>query len=256
VKLNPLSILLGVALLGTSACRETHEHDEGDEHAAEGHGHEGHVHGGHGHEHGGEGEPGASFKADKGITLSDEVRKLMELQVSAVELRAITPKLLFNAQVYQSGASSFASAILPVTTGMPPTVGTTVPVKTVEGKSFTGTITEVQTNSAAAFGGMEVLLELPTTLPMNSHLTGELVLQKREALQVPASAVLRTVEGAFVYAQNGEAYLRTAVQTGEVQQGMVEVVAGLKAGVEVVAYPVQTLWLIELRAVKGGGHSH
>jgi len=36
----------------------------------------------------------------------------------------------------------------------------------------------------------------------------------------------------------------------------VEIVDGLLAGDAVVTKPVQTLWLIELRATKGGGHSH
>ena len=36
----------------------------------------------------------------------------------------------------------------------------------------------------------------------------------------------------------------------------VEITDGLLAGDQVVTKPVETLWLIELRATKGGGHSH
>jgi hypothetical protein len=246
VKSHPLRILLGLALLCAPACREQPGHAEDQEHGAEG----------HDHEHGGETAHGARFKAGKGITLSDEVRKLMELQTTEAALGTTAPQRPFHAQVYRSGATSFASAILPVAALPVPSAGAAVSLKTGEGEAFTGIITAVHTNSAAAFGGIELLLEVPVTLPLNSQLRGELASAKREAVQVPEGAILRTVEGAFVYVQNGAAYRRTAVQTGGVQQGMVEVVAGLPAGAEVVAYPVQTLWLIELRAVKGGGHSH
>jgi multidrug efflux pump subunit AcrA (membrane-fusion protein) len=43
---------------------------------------------------------------------------------------------------------------------------------------------------------------------------------------------------------------------GSEADGWVEITDGLLAGDQVVTKPVQTLWLIELRATKGGGHSH
>jgi multidrug efflux pump subunit AcrA (membrane-fusion protein) len=73
---------------------------------------------------------------------------------------------------------------------------------------------------------------------------------------VPKSAVLASAEGNFVYVVNGEAYLRTAVKTGVEAEGLVEVTDGLLAGDVVVTRPVEKLWIIELRATKGGGHSH
>ena len=73
---------------------------------------------------------------------------------------------------------------------------------------------------------------------------------------VPESALLRTSEGAFVYAVNGDAYFRTAVKIGATAEGFIEITDGLLSGDAVVTKPVETLWLIELRATKGGGHSH
>jgi len=55
---------------------------------------------------------------------------------------------------------------------------------------------------------------------------------------------------------HGDAYLRTAVKTGAEADDQVEITDGPSAGDRVVSTPVQALWLIELRATKGGGHSH
>jgi multidrug efflux pump subunit AcrA (membrane-fusion protein) len=55
---------------------------------------------------------------------------------------------------------------------------------------------------------------------------------------------------------NGEAYQRTAVKTGAEADGLVEITDGLLEGDSVVTKPVESLYLVELRAVKGGGHSH
>ena len=73
---------------------------------------------------------------------------------------------------------------------------------------------------------------------------------------IPKSSLLRTAEGTFAYVVNGDAYLRTPVKLGAEGEEWIEVADGLLAGDEVVTKPVETLWLIELRATKGGGHSH
>ncbi len=73
---------------------------------------------------------------------------------------------------------------------------------------------------------------------------------------IPRSALLGTSEGTFVYAVNGDAFFRTAVKVGAEADGLVEITDGLFAGDAVVTRPVETFYLIELRATKGGGHSH
>ena len=67
---------------------------------------------------------------------------------------------------------------------------------------------------------------------------------------------MRAADGTFVYTINGNAYFRTAVKIGAEAEGFVEVTDGLLSGDVVVTKPVEKLWLIELRATKGGGHSH
>ena len=71
-------------------------------------------------------------------------------------------------------------------------------------------------------------------------------------LVVPKSAVLDTTAGASVYVENGEYYKRSAVKTGRAFADLVEIVEGVYEGDKVVTVAAKTLWLIELRAVKGG----
>ena len=56
--------------------------------------------------------------------------------------------------------------------------------------------------------------------------------------------------------QNGDHLLRTPVTTGVENAEHVEITDGIYVGDVVATHPVETLYLIELRATKGGGHSH
>ncbi len=78
----------------------------------------------------------------------------------------------------------------------------------------------------------------------------------RENPVVPLSAVLHAAAGTFVYVENGERLLRQEVKVGEELGGQIEILDGLYPGDRVAVKPVEWLYLIELRAVKGGGHSH
>jgi multidrug efflux pump subunit AcrA (membrane-fusion protein) len=60
------------------------------------------------------------------------------------------------------------------------------------------------------------------------------------------------VEGPFVYTANGSHFTRTVVRLGAVSDGWVEVVDGLYAGDSVVSKAADTVWMIELCALKGG----
>jgi hypothetical protein len=71
-------------------------------------------------------------------------------------------------------------------------------------------------------------------------------------LVVPESAVLNTTAGTSVFVENGSYYKRSPVTVGKTFEDMVAITEGLYEGDNVVAEAAQTLWLIELRAVKGG----
>jgi multidrug efflux pump subunit AcrA (membrane-fusion protein) len=76
--------------------------------------------------------------------------------------------------------------------------------------------------------------------------------RRREATIIPASAVVESVRGSFVYAANGGAFLRTPVVLGSRQGDRIEVVDGLFEGDEIVTAGASALWMIELQAVNGG----
>lgn len=81
----------------------------------------------------------------------------------------------------------------------------------------------------------------------------------RNTIAIPADALLRTIKGDFVYVANGEWFLRTAVETGAVANGWIEITAGLYEGDQIVVRGVQPLWLAEVHAVNGGvgcAHGH
>jgi len=73
-----------------------------------------------------------------------------------------------------------------------------------------------------------------------------------EARGIPASALLRTIKGDFVFVANGDWFLRTPVTLGVRDGDWIEVRDGLYEGDRVVVRGVRALWLAELQAVNGG----
>ena len=122
--------------------------------------------------------------------------------------------------------------------------------------ALTGKFVRLIQQTPGAYGQSEALIEFAdvdgrflvgsSLLVRFSHSDG------RSALSIPESAVIDGVAGAFVYAANGEHFTRTQVKVGSVTDGWVEVIDGLYAGDVVATKAVDSLWLIELCALKGG----
>ncbi|HTD65796.1 MAG TPA: efflux RND transporter periplasmic adaptor subunit [Candidatus Limnocylindria bacterium] len=223
-----------------------------------------------GHGHGDESPSGAAFKAGKGISLKDETRKILGVEVVDVTERKLPKQLRFSVQVFgekhhhtfnqqdHSGCDVHGSGL--VTSDAAAAVKAGQPVQLLKGtnRPLAGVVVAVQ--KALALGESEIVVGVSNgaaALKPGEFIAGTVNLPREESVTVvPRSAVLRTSEGSFVYAVNGDAYLRTAVKTGTDAEGWVEITDGLLAGDQVVTKPVETLWLIELRATKGGGHSH
>lgn len=73
-----------------------------------------------------------------------------------------------------------------------------------------------------------------------------------ETTAIPATAVLRTIKGDFVYVANGEWFLRTPVTLGASDATHVEILDGLYEGDVVVVRGVSGLSLAEIQALNGG----
>lgn len=256
---RPTLLVTGLLLTGCNH-KEGDGHDHGKEEAG---GKE------HGHDHGAESPSGASFKAGKGVSVTDETKKILGLKVADVTEEKLPHELRFTAQVYDA----LPNRLTPVANRPARTVlasGFVAPVQAAlvragmivrfsapSGATAEGTVKEV--HSALALGDAEIDAFLPADAAFKSgdFVSAFLTLPRTNTVTViPLSALLRTSEGNFVYAVNGPAYFRTAVKVGAESNERVEITDGLLAGDQVVTTPVQTLWLIELRAVKGGGHSH
>lgn len=244
-----------------------HEHTEGDGHShgkAEAHGKDD----GHGHE---EVSPsGASFKAGKGVMLTDETRKILGVEVADVTEQKLPTQIRFNLQVFgekhhhairdddHTGCDVHGSGFVPLDQAGVLRVGQPVQIQMRTNASRTGVVLAVE--KALSLGEAEVIVGLTNaadTLKPGDFLAAIITLPREDVVTViPRSALLRTADGTFVYAVNGDAFFRTAVKVGPASDDLLEITDGLFAGDAVVTKPVETFYLIELRATKGGGHCH
>jgi hypothetical protein len=259
------TVALAFALTGCGhphADSDDHDHGEGEAH--------GHDHS-HDESHEEESAFGATFMAGKGVRLAEETRKHLGVEVAKVTERNLPVQIPLTVQVFgekhhhhllnpedHAGCDTHGSAFLPPNDAARVKPGQPVEVLKSTNRPLHGVVLQVQ--PALALGESEIVVGVSNATA--SLLPGEFVRARihlsRDArvTAIPQSALLRTAEGNFVYVVNGDAYLRTAVKTGAETEGWIEITAGLFAGQSVVAEPAQTLYLIELRATKGGGHSH
>lgn len=263
--LMTLIVVLGLAGVALTGCGK--KHDESDGHT---HGKEKAEGKDDGHGHGEEAPSGASFKAGKGVILTDETRQSIGVETAEVTERKLPFVIRFNAQVFGENHKSSAdetehtqctakaSGLLAKTQAMSLAVGQPVVLTPKSGEALGGIVLRV--NKALAIGDAEVVVGVTNAgakLKPGEFVFTSIAIPRGESVTVvPKSAVLRAADGTFVYTLNGDAYFRTAVKTGAEAEGFIEITDGLLSGDVVVTKPVEKLWLIELRATKGGGHSH
>lgn len=229
---------------------------------------------GHGHEksedHEEESPSGASFSADKGITLTDETRNVLDVKIAEVTEEKLPQVIRFNVQIftqthrflnpaeYHSDCDIHGSGFL-----SPEKAGIVEPkqlvkLTTASGEILNGFVVALQ--NISTHGENEIIVGITSeaaNVKDGEFVTASITLPRDKAVVViPSSALLKTVEGTFVYEVNDTAYYRRAVKTGSETDDKIEITDGLTAGNQVVTKPIETLWLIELRATKGGGHSH
>ena len=204
-----------------------------------------------------------TFKEGRGITLSESTRRAIGVSVAPVESARILPEPEgLSAQIYSTAAESTDQRTSSASLWVPPALAATLSVgqevEISKGRSeFHATIAAVKAPHQAG-ASTEVLLHVQDAkaqLRVGDFLKvrlGQDAFQQREATTIPASAVVESVRGDFVYAVNGSAFLRTPVVLGARQGDRVEVVDGLFEGDEVVAAGASHLWMIELQAVNGG----
>jgi hypothetical protein len=247
--------------------KESDAHKEGD----------GHDHGAEkaeskddGHGHGAESPSGASFMAGKGVIVTDETRKILGVEVTEVMEQKLPSQIRFNMQVFgekhhhairdddHAGCDVHGSGFVTLDNAAALRTGQPVQIQTRSNESLAGVVLAVE--KAQTLGESEVIVGVTNAtekMKPGEFLSAIVTLPREDVVTViPRSALLRTSEGTFVYVVNGDAYFRTAVKVGSEASGLLEITDGLLAGDSVVSKPVETFYLIELRATKGGGHSH
>ena len=121
------------------------------------------------------------------------------------------------------------------------------------GATSKGLVKRVEKAAFAALGEYEVVVETEAPFDSGTRLNATFRAPAGDAVPaVPRSALLKTVEGWFVYAVNESFYLRTPVKVGAMNGELAEITDGLYPGDQIVTSPVDTLWMAELQILRGG----
>ena len=213
---------------------------------------------------------GASFNPGKGVSLTDETRHILGIETAEVMEENLPINIRFNVQVFSqkhrlellgldhTACDLHGSGFLPSEKASLVQPKQQVELVADNHETFNGFV--LATQKAYAHSETEVVVGITDTLKKlkdGEFLKGTISLPRDEVVPViPRSALLTTVEGTFVYTVNGNAYFRAEVKVGSKTDDKIEILDGLYLGDAVVTKSVEALWLIELRATKGGGHSH
>lgn len=212
---------------------------------------------------------GASFKPGKGVMLTNETSKILGLEIADVTEELLPQVVQLNVQIFtathrledlnvdHSDCDVHGSGFLPPDKAALVAPKQLVKLQTVN-ETFDGFVVVVQ--KPLAHGETEIIVGVMSSdgkLKDGDFVSATISVPRDKSVTViPNSALLRTAEGTFVYAVNGDAYYKTTVTIGSTAEGKIEITDGLYPGDQVVVKPVETFWIIELRATKGGGHSH
>lgn len=243
--------VIGLLIAPTAFTNEEHETESSNEHGDE------------------ESPSGASFKEGKGVILTDETKKILGVEIAPATKEKMPRIIRFNIQLYGDvhrfsesevdhfGCDSHGAGFVP--SDIAALIQPKALVKIVTDKNnLDGFVVSVQ--SSPALGESEIVVGMvkgETDIKDGEFATATITEPRSEEVTViPPSALLTTVEGAFVYRVSEGAYLRVPVKSGSQTDDKLEILEGLNPGDEVLTNAVETIRLIELRATKGGGHSH
>jgi len=210
-------------------------------------------------------ENGAQYKKDKGLALTDAMKKAIALKVAEVEEAKVAPSFTVALHVMADGGGIQRVSFSPtanaasgwltteqaaiVKPGMEVELSTDTPGAPRE----RGVVKRVEKAPYQTLGDFEVSVESATPLPTGARVLATFHAPAGEAVTaIPRSALLKTAEGHFVYAVNADFYVRTPVKVGALSDDHAEITDGLYTGDEIVVSPVMSLWLAELQVLRGG----
>lgn len=196
------------------------------------------------------------FNKSKGVRLPPEVSRSLDVAMAEVTQREVVQRFQKTARVYRAAtAQTPASAMVSLATEEVKRMGEQ-PVIHLPRGGVTATLVRLENSLPATAGTMEALISFPDgggLFPVGA--TVDVVFTEsrpRTALGVPSTAIIDGAAGAFVYTANGEYLSHTPVKLGAVVDDWVEVTDGLYEGDMVAIKAADSLWLIELCALRGG----
>lgn len=256
---------LGFSILAwTPGCKPTtpstqntsHGHDHAHAHA---HGHEAEAH-----------PPGAiEYSEQSGLHVPAETAREIGLQVAEPEIGVIESEIRFAARVFELRADPVSLTSKPWLSGWithPQSLSLQegTPIDAMhQGQRIQGRIAVQRPLGMGPYEDSEVLIELQS-LPQGLKTGDFLEIQARSTLTtpittVPRSALIRSIEGDFVYTANGDHFVRTPVGLGKLGRERAEIREGLYEGDRIVVGGVLALWMTEIESLRGGkacGHVH
>ena len=206
-------------------------------------------------------ENGAQFKKGQGLALTDTMKKAIALKVAEVGEQKVAPSFTVALHVMGGGihrvalasTANEASGWLTAEQAALMKPGADIELRAADAPPTRGTVKRIEKAPYATLGDFELTVETATPLEIGARVSATFRAPAGEAVTaVPRSALLKTAEGSFVYAVNGEFYVRTPVKVGAVSDEHVAITDGLYAGDQIVVSPVMSLWLAELQVLRGG----
>jgi hypothetical protein len=207
--------------------------------------------------------PAAHFREGHGVGLPDSMCKSLGVKIADVAEQKISPRITIPLHVVRgtdgirrvSDTAVTAEASGWITREQAKEVQTGMPARLLspDGQSHAGVIQRVENAAYSALGDFEIAVKTEAPLKTGTSITAIIEPPSTgEVVAVPHSAVMKTVEGEFVYVVNEKYFKRTPVQTGARDDKLIEVVEGLYAGDQIVVAQVTPLWMTELQTLRAG----
>ena len=194
-------------------------------------------------------ESGATFKTGVGVSLTDTMKKAIALKVAEVGEAKVAPSFT----VTLSPSANELSGWLTAEQAALVKPGMKIELRAEGAPQTRGTVKRIEKAPYATLGDFEIAVETAEPFETGVRVQATFRATPGEAVTaVPRSALLKTAEGHFVYAVNGEYFVRTPVKVGAMSEEHAEIADGLYAGDQIVVSPVMSLWLAELQVLRGG----
>lgn len=197
----------------------------------------------------------AHYKTGHGVGLPPAMKESLGVKVAEVAEEKIAPRLTIPLHMLHENRRGASEAYGWLTAEQAREVrpGQGARLLLPDGQTAEGTVRRVEKATMGASGEYEVTIGTDAALETGARITAILDgTLTGEVVAVPASALMKTAEGEFVYVANEEYFKRTPVKTGTRNEELVEIKDGLYPGDQIVVSQLTPLWMTELQTLRAG----